>query len=181
MQKELFSQERQDRAGSAPRWLDLQSLAGVAVSSEDQAHTVQSALKEPFSAGWKAADEGAQTISLIFHQPQTISRIHVEFHEPERTRTQEFVLRWSTDKAKSYREIVRQQFNFQPAVYNTGKRGLFCGHRGCHHIGAISNSRHQRRNIAGLGRQTADTVKNFCGFVDIEKLRGFGTYDSSEI
>lgn len=28
------------------------------------------------------------------------------------TRTQEFVLRWPADEGRSYREVVRQQFNF---------------------------------------------------------------------
>jgi hypothetical protein len=36
------------------------------------------------------------------------------FHEGERERTQEFVLRWSPDGGQSYREIVRQQYNFSP-------------------------------------------------------------------
>ena len=30
------------------------------------------------------------------------------------TRTQEFVLRWSPDGGSSFREIVRQQWNFSP-------------------------------------------------------------------
>ena len=36
------------------------------------------------------------------------------FHEGEQERTQEFVLRWSPDGGQSYREIVRQQYNFSP-------------------------------------------------------------------
>ena len=36
------------------------------------------------------------------------------FHEGEQERTQEFVLRWSSDGGLSYREIVRQQYNFSP-------------------------------------------------------------------
>jgi hypothetical protein len=36
------------------------------------------------------------------------------FHEGEHARTQEFVLRWSPDGGQSYREILRQQFNFSP-------------------------------------------------------------------
>jgi hypothetical protein len=34
------------------------------------------------------------------------------FEDKENTRTQEFVLRWSPDAGKSFREIVRQQWNF---------------------------------------------------------------------
>ena len=36
------------------------------------------------------------------------------FHEGEQERTQEFVLRWSPDDGRSYREILRQQFTFSP-------------------------------------------------------------------
>jgi hypothetical protein len=32
----------------------------------------------------------------------------------ESARTQEFVLRWSSDGGSSFREIVRQQWNFSP-------------------------------------------------------------------
>jgi hypothetical protein len=43
-----------------------------------------------------------------------VRRIHLVFHEDERERTQEFVLRWSPDGGQSYREILRQQYNFSP-------------------------------------------------------------------
>ena len=36
------------------------------------------------------------------------------FQEGEQERTQEFVLRWSPNGGQSYREIVRQQYNFSP-------------------------------------------------------------------
>jgi len=36
------------------------------------------------------------------------------FEEKETGRTQEFVLRWSSDGGSSFREIVRQQWNFSP-------------------------------------------------------------------
>jgi hypothetical protein len=36
------------------------------------------------------------------------------FIEPDTTRTQEFVLRWSPDGGRSFREILRQQWNFGP-------------------------------------------------------------------
>jgi len=64
--------------------------------------------------GWRAADSGAQTIRLIFDQPQRVKRIALVFEETETERTQEFVLRWSPDGGRSFREIVRQQWNFSP-------------------------------------------------------------------
>jgi hypothetical protein len=38
----------------------------------------------------------------------------MDFQEPLTRCTQEFVLRWSSDGGHSYREIVRQQWNFSP-------------------------------------------------------------------
>ena len=40
--------------------------------------------------------------------------ISLVFEENEISRAQEFVLRWSSDSGTSFREIVRQQWNFSP-------------------------------------------------------------------
>jgi len=64
--------------------------------------------------GWRAADSGAQTIRLSFDKPQRLTRILLVFEETDTERTQEFVLRWSGDGGRSFREIVRQQWNFSP-------------------------------------------------------------------
>ena len=64
--------------------------------------------------GWRAASPGTQTIRLLFDQPQRLRRISLVFEETETERTQEFVLRWSPDGGRSFREIVRQQWNFSP-------------------------------------------------------------------
>jgi len=64
--------------------------------------------------GWRAAAPGTQTIRLIFDQPQRLTRIALVFEETAIKRTQEFVLRWSPDGGRSFREIVRQQWNFSP-------------------------------------------------------------------
>ncbi len=44
----------------------------------------------------------------------TSEQISLVFEEKEVARTQEFVLRWSSDGGRSFREIVRQQWNFSP-------------------------------------------------------------------
>jgi hypothetical protein len=43
-----------------------------------------------------------------------VSRIQLLFREDQQQRTQEFLLRWSSDGGQSYQELVRQQFNFSP-------------------------------------------------------------------
>jgi hypothetical protein len=55
-----------------------------------------------------------QTIRLIFDKPQYLRRIWLDFKDSENIRMQEFFLRWSPDKGNSFREIVRQQWNFSP-------------------------------------------------------------------
>jgi hypothetical protein len=50
----------------------------------------------------------------MFDEPQRLARISLVFEETETSRTQEFVLRWSGDGGRSFREIVRQQWNFSP-------------------------------------------------------------------
>jgi hypothetical protein len=95
-------------------WLDLDSAASVEVTSEDKDYPVESALVAGDMRGWRAAVSGAQTVRLIFDKPQRLTRIALAFEETETERTQEFVLRWSGDGGRSFREIVRQQWNFSP-------------------------------------------------------------------
>lgn len=95
-------------------WLDLERLADVELTSEDSANPIESALLLMSGSGWRAAEAGAQTIRIVFTKPQQIRRIWLEFVEPLTQRTQQFVLRWSADGGKSFREIVRQQWNFSP-------------------------------------------------------------------
>jgi hypothetical protein len=64
--------------------------------------------------GWRAAATGRQTIRLRFDTPQRLRRVSLEFQETKATRTQEFVLRWSPDGGRTWREVVRQQYTFSP-------------------------------------------------------------------
>jgi hypothetical protein len=95
-------------------WLDLDREAVVEVTSEENGYPVESALISADSRGWRAAESDTQTIRLLFDKPQRLARISVVFEETETQRTQEFVLRWSPDGGRSFREIVRQQWNFSP-------------------------------------------------------------------
>jgi hypothetical protein len=94
--------------------MDVDRLASVEVSSEQSDYPVESALLVEGKRGWRAANPGAQTIRLIFDEPQKLRRILLVFEDTENSRTQEFVLRWSPDIECSFREIVRQQWNFSP-------------------------------------------------------------------
>jgi hypothetical protein len=99
---------------SGEAWLDVDSAALVEVTSEENGYPIESALQGGETQGWRAAHSGTQTIRLIFDKPQYLRRIWLDFKDSENTRTQEFVLRWSPDGGASFREIVRQQWNFSP-------------------------------------------------------------------
>jgi len=95
-------------------WLDVSKVAQVELTSEDHMHPIESALLSGTNLGWRAADAGPQIIRLLFDKPQELRRIRLDFEETEMARTQEFVLRWSSEVGKPRREIVRQQWNFSP-------------------------------------------------------------------
>lgn len=100
-------------------WLDLEELAELELTSEDPLHPIESALFDYEGTGWRAGEPGTQTIRLIFSKPRQIHRILLVFTEFEVDRTQEYVLRWSKDSGLSFKEIVRQQWNFSPEGSHT--------------------------------------------------------------
>ena len=114
MRTRLITPSPQDAPPLDEVWLDLDDAAVVEVTSEEKEYPVESALVSGETRGWRAADSGTQTIRLIFDEPQRLTRIALVFEETETERTQEFVLRWSPDGGLSFREIVRQQWNFSP-------------------------------------------------------------------
>ncbi len=114
MRKRLITPKPQDTPPLNEDWLDLNSAAVVEVTSEEKGYPVESALVSGETQGWRAADSGTQTIRLVFDVPQHIKRIWLLFEETMAERTQEFVLRWFSAGGHSFREIVRQQWNFSP-------------------------------------------------------------------
>src|SRR5439155_13803233 len=114
MRKRLITRTPETVPSGGEGWLDLERAAVVEVTSEDNDFPVESALVSGETPGWRAAMPGTETIRLIFDQPQKLKQISLVFEEKEVARTQEFVLRWSPDGGSSFREIVRQQWNFSP-------------------------------------------------------------------
>lgn len=114
MRKRVIKPAAAEVTAPDQEWLDVEEIAQVEVTSEDAAHPIESALVPGDGAGWRAAQPGEQTVRLVFDRPQRLSRIWLLFIEPDTVRTQEFLLRWSPDGGRSFREIVRQQWNFGP-------------------------------------------------------------------
>ena len=92
----------------------MEPVARVEITSEDAGHPIEAALIPGRGSGWRAAQPGEQIIRILFDKPLKIRRFHLLFCEDQLVRTQEFVLCWSANRGESYKDIVRQQYNFSP-------------------------------------------------------------------
>jgi hypothetical protein len=114
MRKRIITQDTQGIIPPEEDWMDLENSAQAELTSEDASHPIESALTPGLGSGWRASKPGQQTVRLLFDKPLKVKHVHIVFHEDEQQRTQEFLLRWSSDGGRSCREIVRQQYNFSP-------------------------------------------------------------------
>lgn len=115
MRKRIIKSVQEEATSTDQDWLNIEALAEVEITSEDTAYPIESALMPGDAAlGWRASCSGTQTVRLLFDAPQRLQRIWLRFVELKIERTQEYVLRWSPDDGKSFQEIVRQQWNFNP-------------------------------------------------------------------
>jgi hypothetical protein len=115
MRKRIIKGQEREAALPEGDWMDLEQLAAVEVTSEAPGHPVEGALLPEREEGWRAGAPGPQTIRLVFDTPQPIHRIRLGFEEPHTPRTQEFILRWAPSDQPAMEEIMRQQWNFDPA------------------------------------------------------------------
>jgi hypothetical protein len=99
------------------REIPIASVATVLVSSEDVDHPIDHAFDHhggPGGTRWIAGKAGEQTVEVAFDAPQSVRQVYLEVEERDVSRTQELELLVSTDGGKSYRELLRQEFNFSP-------------------------------------------------------------------
>jgi hypothetical protein len=118
MRKRLIAPFTESAPSQEKEWLDLDKLAEIEISSEDSHRPIDFALLPGDESGWSATQSGPQRLRIIFDEPQDIKLIRLVFTEDHHSRTQEFVLRWSKS-GKLFREIVRQQYNFNPPATET--------------------------------------------------------------
>ncbi len=115
MRKRILPKVDNEAISSHDAWLPLEQVADVEITSESPAHPIEAALMPGRGSGWRAATPGSQTIRLVFKEPQAVRRLRLRFVEPDHERTQQYVVRWSDDGGRSFREVVRQQWNFSPS------------------------------------------------------------------
>jgi hypothetical protein len=120
MRKRIVGSHQARQEGQSDKgWLDLEQIATVEVTSEDPGFPIDDAFGSNDGPGWRASQGGEQQIRIIFDKPVPVHRIELRFHEADDERTQEFVLRWSSESGGSATEIVRQQWNFSPTGSTT--------------------------------------------------------------
>jgi hypothetical protein len=116
LRKQIINENPKTQA-PMPGEIDVAAVATVLVTSEDPGHAVDHAFdnrRGPGGSRWVAEEPGEQTVILAFDAPQTIRRVILEVEEHEVARTQEVQLAVSVDGGPTYRELVRQEFNFSP-------------------------------------------------------------------
>ena len=116
MRKRLISIPGTNDSTLSRHWLDLTQAAVVEVTSEAPGYPVEGAFLSHHERGWRAATPGKQVIRLLFDEPQRIRTIRLVFKEEQDARTQEFLLRWLPHGTDSWRDVVRQQWNFSPPL-----------------------------------------------------------------
>jgi hypothetical protein len=100
-----------------PGEIEIAAVATVLVTSESPDHPVDHAfdgLRGPGGSRWIAGETGEQTLVLAFDSPLAIRQVGLEVEEPEIARTQELHLSASCDGGRTYRELLRQEYNFSP-------------------------------------------------------------------
>jgi hypothetical protein len=106
-------------AHSRGDWLDLERAATVEVTSEDKDFPFESSLSIEPSEGWRAAQPGAQTIRLVFDEPQELKRISLVFEKNEMTQRVSI-----TSLIQSWRALSRDcasAMEFQCAYVNASE------------------------------------------------------------
>jgi hypothetical protein len=120
MRKRIVGPHHSQQGGQPDKgWLDLEQIATVEVTSEDPSFRIEYALGSNDGPGWRAAQGGEQEIRIIFDKPVSVHRMELRFHEADCERTQEFIVRWSSESGGPATEIVRQQWNFSPTGSTT--------------------------------------------------------------
>ncbi|NYF79973.1 carbohydrate-binding protein [Granulicella arctica] len=113
MRKSILSPAAVAALPSGDHWRDLVRIARVEMTSEDEAFPIEHALGKLLTTGWRASSTGPQLLRLHFDEPIAIRRIQLHFIERAAERSQEFAL-FSTDHEGATREVVRQQWTFNP-------------------------------------------------------------------
>ena len=117
LRKRILAEHPAEPVPTMDLW-DIPSRATVLVTSEASEHPIDHLFDTsggPGGSRWVAGTEGEQTLILAFDQPQALRQIGIEAEERDRSRTQVLCVALSDDGGRTYRERIRQEFNFSPS------------------------------------------------------------------
>jgi hypothetical protein len=147
----ISSSEASTTRASLGKWLDLETIASVQITSEDPEHPFEDALRAGNGIGWKAAEPGPQLIRLSFDNPLHIRGIRLTFREEEIERAQEFAV-FITSVTAARKEVFRQQWTFSPGGSTSEVEDLAFDLPGVTLLELrIDPGRHNKHAIATLG------------------------------
>jgi hypothetical protein len=112
MRKSIVSPSAVAATPISDLWRDLERIARVEISSEDEQFPIEHALGKKETTGWRAAGTGPQLIRLHFDEPLNIKRLRLHFVDKAAERSQEFAV--FAGAGHDLKEVVRQQWSFSP-------------------------------------------------------------------
>jgi hypothetical protein len=112
MRKSIVSPSAVATTPISDLWRDLERIARVEISSEDEQFPIEQALGKKTTTGWRAAGTGPQLIRLHFDEPLNIKRLQLHFVDNAVERSQEFAV--FAGSGTELKEVVRQQWSFSP-------------------------------------------------------------------
>src|SRR5271154_421243 len=112
MRKSIVSPSAVAATPISELWRDLERIARVEISSEDEQFPIEHALGKKATTGWRAAETGPQLIRLHFDEPLNIKRLRLHFVDKTAERSQEFAV--YAGSGYKLNEVVRQQWSFSP-------------------------------------------------------------------
>jgi hypothetical protein len=118
LRKQIIS-KRSEEPISLEGEMPIADVATVQVTSEAADHPIDHVFdrsRGPGGSRWVADAPGEQSVILVFDSPRTIRQIGLEVEELTVSRTQELAVSVSADGGRTYRELVRQEFNFSPGT-----------------------------------------------------------------
>ena len=112
MRKSIVSPSTATATPIGDLWRDLERIARVEISSEDEGFPIEHALGKKVTEGWRAATTGPQLIRLHFDEPLAVKRLQLHFVDKTSERSQEFAV--FAGAGAELKEVVRQQWSFSP-------------------------------------------------------------------
>ena len=112
MRKSIVSPSPAASVPISDLWRDLERIARVEISSEDEQFPIEHELVRKPTTGWRAAGTGPQLIRLHFDEPLNIKHLRMHFIDKTAERSQEFAV--YAGSGNELKEVVRQQWSFSP-------------------------------------------------------------------